>query len=97
MAESLRSFDEMEWQSKAYVAWKYYGKSEKKGNPALFVFEDKTGDGDYIIFASTETGYGKYITNYQEFDLNRLEIDPYDTTSADEAYWDESYKAGGDK
>lgn len=96
-AESLRSFDEMEWQSKAYIAWKYYGKSEKKGNPALFVFEDKTGDGDYIIFASTESGYGKYITNYQEFDLNRLEVDPYDTTSADEAYWDESYKLGEKK
>ncbi|MCP4231297.1 MAG: GWxTD domain-containing protein [bacterium] len=92
--ESVHSFEETEWQSTAYVAWKYYGKSEKKGKPALFVFEDKTGDGDYLYFASTETGYGNYIANYQEFDLNRLEVDPFDTTSAEEAYWDESYKTG---
>ncbi len=93
--ESVRSFDGMEWQSIGYVAWKYYGKSEKKGKPALFVFEDNTGDGDFIIFSSTESGYGKYISNYQEFDLNRLEVDPFDTSAAEEAYWDESYKMGG--
>jgi len=95
--ESVRSFDDTEWQSSAYVAWKYHGKSEKKGKHALFVFEDTTGDGDYLIFASTESGYGNYINNYQEFDLNRLEVDPYDTSSADSAYWDESYKVGADK
>jgi GWxTD domain-containing protein len=87
--ESIRDFDTTSWQSEAYVAWKYYGKSVLTGGNALFVFTDLAGDGDYTIFASTEPGYGRKIDEFFEFDADRTGIDPMDTGEmTDDAFWD---------
>jgi GWxTD domain-containing protein len=87
--ESVRDFDTTSWQSEAYVAWKYYGKSVLAGGNALFVFTDIAGDGDYTIFASTEPGYGRKINEFYEFDADRTGIDPMDTGEmTDDAFWD---------
>ncbi|UCE26274.1 MAG: GWxTD domain-containing protein, partial [Candidatus Coatesbacteria bacterium] len=74
--ESVRDYDTTSWQSEAYVAWKYYGKSAIAGSNALFVFTDIAGDGDYTIFASTEPGYGRRLDQFYEFDEDRTGIDP---------------------
>ncbi len=87
--ESIRDYDTTSWQSEAYVAWKYYGKSAVKGENALFVFTDTAGDGDYTIFASTEPGYGRRLDQFYEFDADRTGIDPLDTGKmTDDAFWD---------
>lgn len=87
--ESVRDFDTTSWQSEAYVAWKYYGKSVNAGENALFVFTDVASDGDYMIFASTEPGYGRRVDQFYEFDADRTGIDPRDTGEmADDAFWD---------
>jgi GWxTD domain-containing protein len=87
--ESVRDYDTTSWQSEAYVAWKYYGKSAIAGENALFVFTDVAGDGDYSIFASTEPGYGRKLDQFYEFDEDRTGIDPMDTGEmTDDAFWD---------
>lgn len=87
--ESIRDFETTSWQSEAYVAWKYYGKSVLAGDNALFVFTDVAGDGDYSIFASTEPGYGRRLDRFYEFDEDRTGVDPMDTGEmAEDAFWD---------
>jgi GWxTD domain-containing protein len=86
--QSLTSIEMSTWDTKAYMAWKYYfgGSSGKR---MLFVFVDDVGDGVYNIFASTEPGFGRHIASFAEFDMNRLTIDAEDWgDEAETTFWD---------
>lgn len=77
------------WSSIPYYAWKYYGAQGRGGRQMLFVFTDRDGDGEFIAFASTEPGYGLTIKKFEEFDLNRLEVDAGDVGDTTETtFWD---------
>ena len=86
---SIVGFDETSWSTKPYFAWKYYGSRDVHGRQMVFVFVDEHSDGEYLIFASTEPGYGKRIGTFTEYDANRLQMDAEDTGEATETtFWD---------
>jgi GWxTD domain-containing protein len=86
--QSLTSIEMSTWDTKAYVAWKYYFGGTA-GKRMLFVFVDDVGDGVYNIFASTEPGFGRHIASFAEFDMNRLTIDAEDWgDEAETTFWD---------
>ena len=86
--QSLTSIEMSTWDTKAYVAWKYYFGGPA-GKRMLFVFVDDIGDGVYNIFASTEPGFGRHIASFAEFDMNRLTVDAEDWgDEAETTFWD---------
>jgi GWxTD domain-containing protein len=86
---SISGFSDSTWSSKPYFAWKYHGRKDAGGKQMLFVFVDEHGDGEYLIFASTQPGFGKRLGGYAEYDADRLQKDEGDTMeSAEGAYWD---------
>jgi GWxTD domain-containing protein len=75
--QALTSIEMSTWDTKSYEAWKYYFGGTG-GRRMLFIFVDDVGDGVYNIFASTEPGFGRHISSFAEFDMNRLAIDAED-------------------
>jgi GWxTD domain-containing protein len=86
--QSLTSIEMSTWDTKAYMAWKYYFGGPG-GKRMLFIFVDDVGDGVFNIFASTQPGFGRHIASFSEFDMNRLTIDAEDWGEESETtFWD---------
>jgi len=86
--QALTSIEMSTWDTKAYEAWKYYFGGTA-GKRMLFLFVDDVGDGVYSIYASTEPGFGRHISSFAEFDMNRLAIDAEDWgDEAETTFWD---------
>jgi GWxTD domain-containing protein len=86
--QALTSIEMSTWDTKAYEAWKYYFGGPG-GKRMLFLFVDDVGDGVFNIFASTEPGFGRHISSFAEFDMNRLTVDAEDWADPTETtFWD---------
>ena len=86
--QALTSIEMSTWDTKSYEAWKYYFGGPA-GRRMLFIFVDDVGDGVYNIFASTEPGFGRHISSFSEFDMNRLTVDAEDWGEPSETtFWD---------